>query len=71
MSSGVFLLLVVFPYVTGHGYLADPPARNSMWRYGFDTPKNYNDAEQNCGGFSVSKIYFYVAMLKLFILKSF
>ncbi len=23
-----------------------------MWRYGFDTPPNYNDHELYCGGFS-------------------
>lgn len=40
-------------YVKGHGYLAEPGARNSLWRLGFDTHVNYNDMELNCGGFSV------------------
>lgn len=35
----------------GHGYLADPPSRNVMWRYGFNTEVNYNDNELYCGGF--------------------
>ena len=38
--------------ITGHGRLIDPPARNSMWRYNFPNPPNYNDNELNCGGFS-------------------
>ena len=28
----------------------DPPARNSMWRFGFVNPVNYNDNELFCGG---------------------
>ena len=28
----------------------DPPARNSMWRFGFGTPINYSDNEVFCGG---------------------
>lgn len=31
----------------------DPPARNSMWRYGFPNPVNYNDNELFCGGWAV------------------
>ncbi|KAK9511505.1 hypothetical protein O3M35_000145 [Rhynocoris fuscipes] len=31
----------------------DPPARNSMWRFGFPTPVNYNDNELFCGGYAV------------------
>jgi len=49
--------LLLFPFllglVRGHGYLAEPPARNAMWRYGFLNPVNYNDNELYCGGFSV------------------
>ncbi|XP_076266066.1 uncharacterized protein LOC143199828 [Rhynchophorus ferrugineus] len=40
-------------YVAGHGRLMDPPARNSMWRFGFPNPVNYNDNELYCGGYSV------------------
>ncbi|XP_048506013.1 uncharacterized protein LOC105686872 isoform X2 [Athalia rosae] len=38
--------------VSGHGRLIEPPSRASMWRYGFDTPHNYNDNELYCGGFT-------------------
>lgn len=38
--------------VTGHGRLMDPPARNSMWRFGFANPVNYNDNELFCGGYA-------------------
>lgn len=38
--------------VSGHGRLIEPPSRASMWRYGFDSPPNYNDHELYCGGFS-------------------
>ncbi|KAF4527854.1 hypothetical protein B566_EDAN016499 [Ephemera danica] len=37
----------------GHGRLMDPPARNSMWRFGFPNPVNYNDNELFCGGHAV------------------
>ena len=36
--------------VSGHGRLMNPPARNSMWRFGFPNPVNYNDNELFCGG---------------------
>lgn len=38
--------------VNGHGRLIEPPSRASAWRYGFDTPHNYNDHELFCGGFT-------------------
>nr|XP_018912735.1 PREDICTED: uncharacterized protein LOC109041033 isoform X1 [Bemisia tabaci] len=39
--------------VDAHGRLMDPPARNSMWRFGFPNPVNYNDNELYCGGYAV------------------
>nr|CAD7432448.1 unnamed protein product [Timema monikensis] len=39
--------------VEGHGRLMDPPSRNSMWRFGFPNPVNYNDNELFCGGYAV------------------
>ncbi|KAK0162803.1 hypothetical protein PV327_006549 [Microctonus hyperodae] len=39
-------------YVSAHGRLIEPPSRASMWRYGFDTPHDYNDHESYCGGFT-------------------
>lgn len=43
--------------VHGHGRLLEPPARSSMWRLGFNTPKNYNDNQLNCGGFMNQYLY--------------
>ncbi|XP_060576961.1 uncharacterized protein LOC132734272 [Ruditapes philippinarum] len=37
----------------GHGRLVEPPSRSSMWRYGFQTPVNYDDNQLFCGGFDV------------------
>merc|ERR1719259_481991 len=34
-----------------HGYMKDPAGRASAWRFGFKTPRNYEDDECNCGGF--------------------
>jgi hypothetical protein len=28
----------------------DPPQRGSMWRLGYDVPKDYNDMSGYCGG---------------------
>ncbi|KAK3094589.1 hypothetical protein FSP39_003699 [Pinctada imbricata] len=36
--------------VASHGRLIEPPGRSTMWRYGFDTPVNYNDNQLFCGG---------------------
>jgi len=38
--------------VEPHGRLIEPPSRSTMWRYGFNTPPNYNDHELYCGGYS-------------------
>ena len=52
-----WLALIICAYLQtnpteGHGRLMDPPARNSMWRFGFINPINYNDNEVFCGGFA-------------------
>ncbi|XP_076042840.1 uncharacterized protein LOC143026409 [Oratosquilla oratoria] len=39
--------------VSGHARLMNPPGRSSAWRFGFDTPVNYNDNELFCGGYDV------------------
>lgn len=39
--------------VSGHGRLMDPPARNSMWRFGYPNAVNYNDNELFCGGYGI------------------
>lgn len=46
------LMLGNLGMIMGHGMMLEPVARNSMWRKGFPNPHNYNDNEQNCGGFS-------------------
>jgi len=58
----IYILAVVLaamaPCIKGHGFLAIPGARNSMWRLGFYTPINYDDMGLNCGGASVSTSFF-------------
>ncbi|WAR15625.1 hypothetical protein MAR_005730 [Mya arenaria] len=46
----IFLIVFMMANVEGHGRLIEPPGRSSMWRFGFDTPKNYNDNQLFCGG---------------------
>ncbi|XP_044585224.1 uncharacterized protein LOC123265496 [Cotesia glomerata] len=48
-----FQSTIILPVVFGHGMLMDPVNRGSAWRLGFDTPVNYNDNENYCGGFNV------------------
>lgn len=50
----LFTVFVNVDFIQGHGRMLEPPMRSSAWRYGFPTPKNYNDNELNCGGFPVS-----------------
>lgn len=48
------LVLATFvAYVSSHGMMLEPPNRSSMWRYFPDSPPNYNDNENFCGGFGV------------------
>ncbi|GBL98536.1 hypothetical protein AVEN_111646-1 [Araneus ventricosus] len=42
--------------VQGHGRLLEPPSRSSMWRFGYDTPRNYDDNELFCGGIYIIKV---------------
>lgn len=39
----IVILVQTFVICNGHGRLIEPPNRSSAWRYGFPTPKNYND----------------------------
>ncbi|XP_050302893.1 uncharacterized protein LOC126740771 isoform X2 [Anthonomus grandis grandis] len=50
LITSIFFSLV--EWIEGHGRLIEPPSRASAWRYGFDTPHNYNDHELYCGGFT-------------------
>lgn len=54
-SAAIVAIVVAFAtvqVVEPHGRLIEPPSRSTMWRYGFNTPPNYNDHELYCGGFS-------------------
>lgn len=46
------VLLHAIDVCNGHGRLIEPPSRSSAFRYGFQTPPNYNDHELYCGGFA-------------------
>ncbi|XP_064484184.1 uncharacterized protein LOC135396890 [Ornithodoros turicata] len=49
---GAFALILRLDDVHGHAKLVEPPARNAMWRFGYDTPEDLDDAGLYCGGFS-------------------
>ncbi|XP_060076808.1 uncharacterized protein LOC132556412 [Ylistrum balloti] len=49
------MLVTLLGSAHGHGYLKDPPNRSSMWRFGFQTPKNYDDNQLFCGGLGKQK----------------
>lgn len=51
LKSFACLIMVVIE-CQGHGRLYDPPSRASAWRFGFNTPIDYQDNEGFCGGFS-------------------
>ena len=44
------ILLLLLRGAAGHGYLTFPAARNSAWRFGFNTPPNYDDSGLRAGG---------------------
>lgn len=46
------MLMHAIDVCNGHGRLIEPPSRSSAFRYGFQTPPNYNDHELYCGGFT-------------------
>lgn len=50
-----FLLLIssLCATVWSHGRLLEPPSRTSMWRFGYNTPPDYDDNGHNCGGVGV------------------
>jgi hypothetical protein len=48
----IAVVFILFRKSSQHGYLQEPPARNCAWRYGFNTPPNYDDNGLNCGGFA-------------------
>jgi len=48
----IFTIATHIQSCTGHGRLIEPPSRATAWRYGFNTPPDYNDHELYCGGFT-------------------
>lgn len=49
-----FLVLVnIFDGISGHGMVMEPVGRASRWRVDGSNPRNYNDMETFCGGYSV------------------
>jgi len=52
-----FLVPVLMVYqaqeIRGHGMLMVPVNRGSMWRSGYDTPINYDDNANFCGGYGL------------------
>nr|XP_027204364.1 uncharacterized protein LOC113798077 [Dermatophagoides pteronyssinus] len=46
----ILLLAIIIHGSLQHGRMLEPPARNSMWRAGFNTKPDYDDSELFCGG---------------------
>ncbi|KAJ8305933.1 hypothetical protein KUTeg_016478 [Tegillarca granosa] len=47
-----FCLFTIIRPTDGHGRLAEPSGRSSLWRIGYNVKNtNYNDNELNCGGY--------------------
>ena len=44
------MLFTVISVIHGHGYMISPPSRNSMWRFDFNNPPNFDDTQLFCGG---------------------
>lgn len=49
--SRLLVFTSVLVYVHAHGRLVLPPNRASLWRFGYNSPPNYDDDGMNCGGF--------------------
>ncbi|XP_043205893.1 uncharacterized protein LOC122372583 [Amphibalanus amphitrite] len=46
----VIFFFLLLSWVDGHGRLLRPPARSSLWRFGYKSPINYDDNQLYCGG---------------------
>lgn len=53
IPSLLFLIACICVTVWGHGRLLEPPSRTSMWRFGYNSPPDYDDNGHNCGGVGV------------------
>lgn len=70
----VTYILIINSFISsihGHGRLIDPPGRASMWRYGFNTPVDYNDNQLFCGGYNVCIRFFLNFQDVLFVNKAY
>lgn len=55
-AAGTLLFAILTMWVQRtcqHGRLIEPPARSSAWRFGYDTPVDYDDNQLYCGGLNV------------------
>lgn len=52
---GLFVIFYTFLEIDAHGRVIEPVHRGGAWRKGFNTPINYDDNANYCGGFAVSK----------------
>ncbi|KAF8764487.1 hypothetical protein HNY73_022553 [Argiope bruennichi] len=59
MMFKILLLLGCVHCIWSHARLMEPPSRSSMWRHGYDTPKNYDDDGLYCGGMHVLNLIFH------------
>lgn len=51
ITIALTVLYNFYPEVDGHAALYEPPSRNSAFRFGFNTPADYNDMSHNCGSY--------------------
>ena len=49
LLKSIVLILLQENHVSGHGRLTKPASRASAWRFGFNTPKDYDDVSTHCG----------------------
>lgn len=58
MSIKLYLITVIIivnvTVILGHGMLMDPVNRGSAWRKGYNTPTNWDDDGNYCGGYTVN-----------------
>eukprot|EP00121_Abeoforma_whisleri_P014549 Awhi_evm1s13415 len=50
LRSWVLFNVLLVLEVKAHGYMAQPAARNALWKFGYQNPPNYNLMSLNAGG---------------------
>ncbi|XP_058792950.1 uncharacterized protein LOC131665223 [Phymastichus coffea] len=53
IAIALFIASSWFNEIDGHGRLMEPVNRGSAWRKNYNTPIDYNDNQNYCGGFSI------------------